>query len=619
SGPLRRLDTADRSVTGRHPLRLRGATAAIGQSLPPAGLAPACCANKASYIPPVPSHPSFPVPAVPRASTGTAEPARGPPRAPGDPPALPRGAVDADNMDVVENPRVFFDVAIGGEAAGRIVIELRSDVAPRTAENFRALCTGERGVGRCGKRLHFKGCSFHRIIPGFMCQGGDFERGNGTGGESIYGETFEDENFVLRHDAPGILSMANAGPGTNGSQFFLCLAPCAWLDGKHVVFGRVVEGMSIAKRMEACGSKSGRTSRPVAIADCGQLPGRLEALSKLRQEKEELEKLKADPTAVNPDDESLRRLQQIKQRLVGGKGAAAAAAAAAAADDAGEERGQQQKRPREGEEEAGEAGQQQRRRGAPGGAEEEGGGGSGGEGEGGGGGGGGDGVDPYAGMSARQRKLMELRQKLQKCRKENEHAVIAERKRMQRAKGGDGDDAGDGTAGAKRRWYEEQQKKKAEELQRLGLDPSKAYMLESAEVAEAKFKKNEKKETPFGWDSFNAKALYNAYTKRADKIEVDPEAYRRAKAEKPELAGDADPLQYGKAAEVGEAGVDRMVNELNEQAAKRQEYSRRRAARADADVDFINPRNAHFNKKIERAYGNYSKDIKASLERGTAL
>jgi hypothetical protein len=111
----------------------------------------------------------------------------------------------------MENPRVYFDVEIAGEPAGRVVMELRADVVPRTAENFRALCTGEKGTGRSGKRLHFQGSSFHRIIPQFMCQGGDFTRGNGTGGESVYGATFADENFVLKHDAPGVLSMANAG------------------------------------------------------------------------------------------------------------------------------------------------------------------------------------------------------------------------------------------------------------------------------------------------------------------------------------------------------------------------------------------------------------------------
>ncbi|KAJ8500140.1 hypothetical protein OPV22_010692 [Ensete ventricosum] len=169
------------------------------------------------------------------------------------------------------NPRVYFDMSVGGSPVGRIVIELFADVTPKTAENFRALCTGEKGVGRSGKPLHYKGSSFHRVIPGFMCQGGDFTRGNGTGGESIYGEKFADENFVKKHTAPGVLSMANAGKNTNGSQFFICTAQTSWLDGKHVVFGRVVEGMEVVKAIEAVGSQSGSTKKPVVVADCGQL------------------------------------------------------------------------------------------------------------------------------------------------------------------------------------------------------------------------------------------------------------------------------------------------------------------------------------------------------------
>nr|AAN72439.1 cyclophilin [Kandelia candel] len=169
------------------------------------------------------------------------------------------------------NPRVYFDMSVGGSPAGRIVMELFADVVPRTTENFRALCTGEKGKGRSGKPLHYKGSTFHLVIPNFMCQGGDFTAGNETGGESIYGSKFADENFVKKHTGPGILSMANAGPGTNGSQFFICTAKTEWLDGKHVVFGQVVYGMDVVKAIEKVGSGNGRTSKPVVIADCGQL------------------------------------------------------------------------------------------------------------------------------------------------------------------------------------------------------------------------------------------------------------------------------------------------------------------------------------------------------------
>jgi peptidylprolyl isomerase len=171
----------------------------------------------------------------------------------------------------MSNPRVFFDVSIGGQPAGRIVMELFKDQVPKTAENFRALCTGEKGVGKSGKPLHYEGSTFHRVIPQFMLQGGDFTRGNGTGGESIYGEKFEDENFNLRHTGPGILSMANAGPGTNGSQFFICTVKTSWLDGKHVVFGQVVEGMDVVQAVERVGSGTGKTSQAVKIEKSGQL------------------------------------------------------------------------------------------------------------------------------------------------------------------------------------------------------------------------------------------------------------------------------------------------------------------------------------------------------------
>lgn len=218
-----------------------------------------------------------------------------------------------------ENPRVFFEISmanpINGKMTveGRITMELFADAVPKTAENFRCLCTGEKNAP--GRKLHYKQTPFHRIIPGFMCQAGDTTRGNGTGGYSIYGEKFRDESFkgkAGRHFV-GALSMANAGPNTNGSQFFLCTAPCTHLNGQHVVFGKIVEGMDVVRKVEKQGSPSGKTRVRVVISDCGEIKNATEAAG-------------AAATAVNKKDQlaSIKRLEPTETKLPPGAAAAAA-------------------------------------------------------------------------------------------------------------------------------------------------------------------------------------------------------------------------------------------------------------------------------------------------------
>jgi len=250
-------------------------------------------------------------------------------------------------------PHVYFDLEIGGKPAGRVTFALYSDTVPKTAENFRALCTGEKGEG-----LHFKGCAFHRVIPSFMIQGGDFTNGDGTGGKSIYGEKFEDEAFLDHHTRPGLLSMANAGPGTNGSQFFVTTAAARHLDGKHVIFGRVVDGYDVVQEIENVPTDANDAPRSaVVIVDCGGLgaaelageaaPAEYGAEGEEGDDVEGAEDAGGDggaaPSAESAADadaaraERRRRLEADEKALVAARAAAKAEAEAAAAGAPDEE------------------------------------------------------------------------------------------------------------------------------------------------------------------------------------------------------------------------------------------------------------------------------------------
>lgn len=430
------------------------------------------------------------------------------------------------------NPKVFMDVSIGKNVVGRVVFELYADFTPRTAENFRCLCTGERGVSPTSRLpLKFEGSLFHRIIPNFMAQGGDFTKGDGTGGESIYGAKFEDEDFQLQHDGPGLLSMANAGPNTNGSQFFITFARTPHLDGRHVVFGRVHSGMRILMLLSKVPTDdSDRPRVDVTIAACGQV-------------------------SSNEDSSSSSSSDKIGDGID---------------EEENEQVGQYQDEPPEEEEEQ---------------------------------------IDEteLAHMSAKQRKLFELRMKINKGRKANRKAVGEERTRLE-----------DPYYEAKQRAKERKEKKEAwaAEMASQGLTTDQSYIHETQERAAGRYEhkaKKEKGKAAFGWDVFNQDTQHKAYENR---LQYLPKHASQTEATDESLD---DQLGYGMSEKPTEAAVDRMVAELEEKAARGKKFSRRRTEVDGADVDYINERNKVFNKKIKRAFDKYTIEIRQNLERGTAL
>lgn len=484
------------------------------------------------------------------------------------------------------NPRVYFDIRIGSKDVGRIIMELYADTCPMTAENFRALCTGERGIGQSTKKpLNFKNTMFHRVIKGFMAQGGDFSRQNGTGGESIYGAKFRDENFIHKHDRPGVLSMANAGPNTNGSQFFITFQPTPFLDRKHVVFGRVIQGLDIVRAIES--NPTSRDDRPVkkvTIAECGEViidAKKAEAAKATKGASAVSSKPTITAAAATTTTTTTPATQNDEEIDLGDAFATGGGKLSSDTTEViAEEKKQVKKKatdytdldaPLEEEEDYTEV--------VPSEAE-------------------------LAKMSARERKLYELRLKLNQSRKANRREVVQEHKRLNEGE--------DPEVKARKEQIRERMKERHAQMKggKSGSDKNALYMSESAEMAEARGEKNKKNPAPFGWDAFNQDALYNAYNKRVERVVPQANAATEIR--------DANSLDYTKA-DVSAVGVDRMVKELEETSNRRKKFSRRRAQVEDRDVDYISEKNRVFNKKLKRAYDQYTTDIRANLERGTAL
>jgi len=473
-----------------------------------------------------------------------------------------------------KNPRVFLDFSIGGRGGGgRVVIELFADVTPRTAENFRGLCTGEYGQGRTTKKsLNYAGCSVFRSIKGFMLQTGDIQFNTGDGGESIYGGKFNDEDFTRRHTQAGILSMANTGRNSNGSQFFITLKRSAQLDGKHVAFGQVVGGMDVIRAIgQVPTDRDDKPRVPITIVSCGE-EGKMS--KNMADPHAQLEKKILDLNEeIAPSGIKVPESVKAKAILAGKQGGvpvdASFESTKRVVDATSDE------------------------------------------------------VEGSAGLAParneRERKLFELRLRMNQCRAQNNKEVVEEQKR-----------AAD----------PEYSKKQAEERHKRALEKEesadqadgqstkekrgrpgelpegKAYLndtIEAVEMRQAKKKKGNP--DAFGWDVFNQDSLYRAHDKRLKEIQFDEKAYHEQKEE----LSEGTALFPGFGHQASEAGKERLQQAMDKIASKKAEYSRRRMVCSEEDVTYINDRNRQFNKKMQRAFGAYTEEIRQNLERGTAL
>ncbi|CAE7385707.1 CYP63 [Symbiodinium natans] len=470
-----------------------------------------------------------------------------------------------------KNPRVYLDIAIGSRTGGRVIIELFADVTPRTAENFRALCTGEYGLGRTTrKKLCYEGCQFFRSVKNFMIQSGDFQFNNGDGGESIYGGTFNDEDFVRRHTQAGVVSMANKGRNSNGSQFFITLKRSVQLDNKHIAFGQVVEGMDVIRAISAV--PTDRDERPrvaCTIVGCGEVGAKT---SSGLEQQTEMSKLIQNLTEDADAAPKANAAQQGKQILAGKPGGAATG---------GEISGTSLKRKAQEEEEP----------------ETEG-----------------------AGIplprTEREKRLYQLRLKMNQSRAANNKEVVEEQKRES--------DPGYSKKVAAKRAAEEEKKEKEEDdkkgsKSRNGMPEGKDYLNDTMETAEAREAKK-KKGNPdaFGWDVFNQDSLLRAHEKRLKHIQFQPEAYEKQKKQL-EDEGEEGLKFAGFGFKPTEEAKRRLGDAMDKILEKKKEFSRRRAYNDEEDRTYVNDRNRFFNKKLDRFFGDYTEETRQNLERGTAL
>jgi len=482
----------------------------------------------------------------------------------------------------MSNPVVYFDVAIGPRVLGRLEFELFAHKVPRTAENFRALCTGEKGLGASGVPLHFKGCAFHRVISGFMAQCGDFTHGDGTGGESIYGAHFQDENFSLRHDKKGLLSMANAGAHTNGSQFFITFKALPHLDNRHVVFGGVKKGLDVLTVIEKVSTDaSDRPKLDVTVVECGQVESDWSDVA--AQRKEELVAGTADQIQKAKDAQS-------------GKGGA------------GKAGGKELEEEKEKEEQEA--------------AEEE------------------AVVDVETatqGMSAAQKRLFLVRMKMNQGRKANKAEAELEYRRNkdpkfagrqaafekneERRRQGLVAKTGIGKANGNSSWG----------VRMDGDDASLQVTLQQAEWSETSLAKKAARQRAHGQDATREETLFDNYKKSLLKLPGGggegsgngPPASSSGSAKRSLDAGSGsvDDFMYGsaEASKVSSAGLQRLARHMQdkEEAIIASKLKKRKI---DADKGpSINAANEKFNKQAARAFDKYTLEIRQNLERGSAL